>query len=121
MPAERPPQHVVLAQDGEQSAKGCCRQGECHRYERLDVPGCLEDADDGEGESDRDSPGTQGQAAWPLPQEQWRELVAGEQEEEAETDVGQQGELTAIGPSQDLRTDQDATDEQEYHLGDSNR
>ena len=45
------------------------------------------------------------------------EFVAGEQEQEAEADVGQQVDGGPIGPAERLGADQHATDQQDHHLG----
>jgi hypothetical protein len=47
------------------------------------------------------------------------EFVAGEQEQEAEADVGQQVDGGPIGPAERLGADQHATDQQDHHLEDA--
>jgi hypothetical protein len=54
-----------------------------------------------------------------LPEQPEVELVAGEQEQEPEADVGQQVDLGPVGPAEHLGADEHPAGQQDDHLGDA--
>jgi hypothetical protein len=117
--AEPAAQHVVVAQDGQQRAEGGGGQPQGHRDERPHEPGRLQDPDGGRGQHHRHQPADDGQPPRTLPEQPEVELVAGQQEQEAETDVGQQVDGRAVGPAEHLGADQHPAGQQHHHLGDA--
>jgi hypothetical protein len=69
---------------------------------------------DGDGGAQR--PACHGQPASPLPEQVRIELVAGQQEQEAQPDVGQQLDAAGVGQAQPVRADQDAQEDQDDPL-----
>jgi hypothetical protein len=56
-----------------------------------------------------------------LSEQQWGQLVPGQQEEKSEPDVRQQLKVRRVRPIESLRTDQDPADEKYHYLGQRHR
>src|SRR5215213_4802299 len=106
--AEAAAEQVVVAQDGQQGAEGGGGQPQGHRDERVHEPGRGQDPDQHGGQGQGDQPAGHGQPPGALPEQVGIQLVAGQQEQEAQADVGQQVDLGPVGPAEGLGADQHA-------------
>jgi len=89
------------------------------RDEGAHEPDRGEDPDQRGGKGAGYQPGDDGQTPGPLPEQAQFELVAGEQEEEAEPDVGQQLDARRLGQAQGLWADEHAAGDQDDDLGEA--
>jgi hypothetical protein len=117
--AEAATEHVVVAQDRQQRTQGGGGQPEGHGDEGVHEPGRGQDPDQRGGQGRGHQPAGDGQPPRPLLEQVEVELVAGEQEQEAEADVGQQVDLGPVGPAEDLGADHHPAGHQDDHLGDA--
>ena len=79
-------------------------------------PGC-EHADHAQRKDQADQPPEDREPAGGGPQHGEVELVAGEQEQEPESQVDEGRDADGLGPPQDVGADDDAADEEDDHLG----
>ena len=82
----------------------------------MDETGGLEDADQPGGKTERDHPADQCEPPGPLAEHGRVQFVAGQQEHQAEADVGQQNEGRGVGQTETLRPDHDPADDQQHDL-----
>ena len=89
------------------------------RDEGADEPDRGEDPDQHGGQGAGRQPGDDGQTPGSLPEQAQFELVAGEQEEEAEPDVGEQLDARRLGQAEALWADEHAAGDQDDDLGEA--
>jgi hypothetical protein len=116
VPAELAAEHVVVPQDGQQRAQGRGRQRQPDRHVVPDVAGIGQAGRDAHSDHGGDGPADHRQLARPLPEQRGIQLVASQQEQEAESHVGQQLDGRRLGQAQHVRADEDATDQKDDHL-----
>ena len=117
-PPQRPAQHVVVPQDRQQRPQCGRGQRQRHRDEGVHEAGGREHAGDRDRDHGADQPAGHGQSPAPLPEVVQLELVAGEQEQETQADVGDQLDRVRLRQPGNLGTDQHSADDQHHHLGD---
>jgi hypothetical protein len=116
VPAELSAEHVVVPQDRQQRAERGGGQGQPDRHVVLDVARDGQPSGYPHGQPGGDHPADHGEAAGFLPEQMRLELVAGQQEQEAEPDVGQQLDAGQVGQAEHVRADYDAADQEHHDL-----
>ena len=116
---KRPPSMSLSRRIGSSVPRAVVVSADRHRHERPHQPGELQQPDDGAGQHDGDQPAHDREAAGPLPEQAQVQLVAGQQEQEAEPHVREQLDAVRLGPAEHLRADHDAADDQDDDLGDA--
>lgn len=117
--AKRSPEHVVVPQNGKQGAQRCRSQPECHRDE------CAYQSHDGKqphdyaGDDGGGDPSYDREFSGPLPEECELQLIAGEEKDEPQADVGQQLDAFWLGQMHNLWADDYASDDEHHYLRDA--
>ena len=112
-------QLAAVAQDRQQRAEGCRRQGDCDAEGVLDLAGDRHDDRRNRGDPEREEPSHRREPAALAADGTLLELHACEEEEQAETELRQQVDgLVDRDPAQDLRSEHDPGTEQQHHLRD---
>jgi hypothetical protein len=106
----------MVPQDGQQRAERRGGQRQPDRHVVPDVPGRAQSRRHPHGEYRRDQPAQDRQRARTLPQQPRIQFVAGQQEQEAEPDIGQQLDAGRLGHAEHVRADQDAAEQQDDNL-----
>ncbi len=112
----RPPSMSWSRRIGSSAPKAVVVSPRATGHEGVDEPGVRQEAGDRDREHGGDEPADDREMADPLPEQLEVELVAGEQEQEAEADVGDQLEARRVGQVEDLRPDDDAADDEHHDL-----
>jgi hypothetical protein len=113
---ERATQQGVLTQDRKDGAQGRRGEGQRHRDVGVHVAHGREATDDRGRSHGGGAPRTYGQPAGPREQGHRVDLEPGEQEHEAEPDVGDQLQLGRALHAQARGTDEDAAEDEQHHL-----
>ncbi len=100
--AEPAAEHVVVPQDRQQGSERGRGEAQRNRHEGVDEPDVGERAGHCDRETGRHEPGHDGEPAHVLGEQAQLQLVAGQQEQEAQADVGQQRDARRVGPPEDL-------------------
>ncbi|MCW2534397.1 MAG: hypothetical protein JWQ26_96 [Modestobacter sp.] len=116
MAAEAAAQQPPLPQHGQQGPERSRRQPQGDRHERTDDPHGRENSHHAEGEHDRHQPRGYRSSAGVLAEQPQVDFVAGQQEHEAHTDVGQNLDITRRAQAEDVRADQDPPGQEQDHL-----
>jgi hypothetical protein len=111
-------EHPVIAQDGQQRAQRGGGQRQPNRHVVLDVADRVQEPRHPDRDRGRQHPADDRQPSRPLSQQVRVELVAGQQEQEPEPHVGQQLDVLRLGDAEDVRSDQDAADQEDDDLRD---
>ena len=117
VPAQPAAEQSLLPQDRQQRAESRGGQPQRDRHVRLDHPGGGEHPDHAGRQRQGADPGDQRAPAGVLAQQAQVDLVAGEQEHEAQPDVGEHPDVLRRAERQHVRADDDAAGQQQHHLG----
>ena len=117
--AELAAEHVVVPQDGQQRAQRRGGQRQPDRHVVLDVPCRGQPGRHPHGEHGRDQPAERSPACPAAAAAARIQLVTGQQEQEAQPDVGQQLDVGRLGQAEHVRADQDAAEQEDDHLRDA--